>query len=242
MSQVMEPAAPVRERTASRRGGIVALVAVVVVTALGVAGWHWTTSLDTLSGLGVTGQGPVKIGQTHYLDAGLGPVAPDLGSVEVTVDSVTASATVRFTTPAGEDSLTSPIEAVVCVRKPGTSSVGVATAADLASFCSSVHSLSLPESLDLGFETTQVLYVVPVVHPGEYGGFQMDVAYHQGVRHGTAQATTDMVLSTPAETTKARPSWPGLRRSSGARHWLRSLASASLRMASPSASLRRSFT
>ena len=54
-----------------------------------------------------------------------------------------------------------PIEAVLCVRRPGSNGIGVTAAADVAAACSSVRPLAFPETLALGFDTNQVMYKSP---------------------------------------------------------------------------------
>ena len=141
---------------------------------------------------------PVQVGQTYYVDAGLGPV-PDgsgdgPGSVTVTLDRVSAGGTLLTTTPGTATFTGIQVEAVLCVRSSGSDGIGVTANADLAASCVSVRPLALPETLALGFNTNQVMYKVPITTVGTYQEFGMIVDYHQGIRTGTLRAASGTSL------------------------------------------------
>ena len=115
-------------------------------------------------------------------------------TVTVTLDRVGAAATLLTTWPGGANFTSTPIDAVLCVRRPGSNGIGVSPATGLNGSCSSVRPISFPETLALGFETNQILYKVPITMPGTYKGFGMVVAYHLGTRTGTLRETADTSL------------------------------------------------
>lgn len=197
MTDLLTPTPASSPRSHRARRGVV-ILAVVLLIAVVIGLTHWRTSLDTVAAFGPTATGPVQVGQTYYIDAGLGPV-PDgtsggPGSVTVTLDNVGAGATLLTTTPGSGTFTGIPIEAVLCVRRPGSNGIGVTAAADLTAVCSSVRPLALPETLALGFDTNQVMFKVPITTTGTYKDFGMTVEYHQGIRTGSIRATADTVL------------------------------------------------
>jgi len=174
------------------------ILAVAILVAAIVGFMRWRSSLDGVVALGPAAIVPVQVGQTYYVDAGLGPV-PDgssdgPGSVTVTLDQVNAGATLLTTTPGTPTFTGIPIEAVLCVRRPGINGTNVTAAADLPAACSSVRPLALPETLALGSDTNQVMYKVPITTIGTYKDFGMTVDYHDGIRTGTIRATADTSL------------------------------------------------
>jgi hypothetical protein len=174
---------------------------VVVASAVGLilVVQHGRTSLDVVQVWGQSAVGPVDVGQTYYVDAGLGRVADGSHdpppSVAVSVDSVSAGADFHVTTPGTGTFTGTPLATVVCLRKPRTDGVGIATADQLAASCSMVRPITPGETLDLGFTTAQVLYVVPVTAAGTYQHFGIQVDYHQGQRQGTVRGTADLRLT-----------------------------------------------
>jgi hypothetical protein len=177
----------------------VVVAVVVVAVGLTLVLQHWRTSLDVVQVWGQSAVGPVDVGQTYYVDAGLGPVTDGSDdpppSVAVTIDAVTAGADLLVTTPGTGTFTGTPLATVVCLRKPRTDGVGIATADQLAASCSMVRPISAGETLDLGFTTVQVLYVVPITEPGTYQGFGIQVDYHQGLRQGTVRGAADLRLT-----------------------------------------------
>jgi len=89
---------------------------------------------------------------------------------------------------------------VVCIRRPGTPTVHVATPAQLAAACSSVQPLVVPEFVDLGPAVMQVLYEVPGTVPATYTGLEIGVDYSQGMRRAnvSGQARTTVVVKEAA--------------------------------------------
>jgi hypothetical protein len=186
------PTSPLRSHRA-RRGAVILAIVLVIVGFV-----RWRSSLDIVAAFAPTATGPVQVGQTYYIDAGLGPI-PDgssdgPGSVTVTLDRVGAGATLLTTTPGTGTFTEIPIEAVLCVRRPGSNGIGVTASADLTVACSSVRALALPETLALGFDTNQLMYKVPITTIGTYENFGMTVDYHQGIRTGTIRATAGTSL------------------------------------------------
>lgn len=193
--QTPAPASPPGSRR-NRRGVVILAVALLILAVVGFV--RWRTSLDIVAAFAPTATGPVQVGQTYYIDAGLGPVPDGAGdgpaSVTVTLDKVGAGATLVTTTRGTATFTVIPIEAVLCVRRPGSDGIGVTAAADATAACSSVRPLALPETLALGFETNQVMYRVPITTVGTYKDFGMTVDYHQGIRTGTLRAVADTSL------------------------------------------------
>jgi hypothetical protein len=174
----------------------VAILVIVVLLVALVGFLRWRSSLDVLTSATGTVTGPAKVGQTYYIDAGLVPLSDGSGpgSATVTLDRVVAGAT-AYTTAAGTATSTGfSVDVVVCSRRAGTGAIGVASTGDLDASCSSVRPLAVPETLDLGFETNQLLYKVPVTQVGTYQDFGMDVDYHVGVRTASLRATSDVTL------------------------------------------------
>jgi len=186
-----------RPRSHHARRGVAILAAVLLISAA-VGFTRWRTSLDMVAVFAPTATGPVHVGQTYYIDSGLAPLPEGAtdgpGTVTVTLDRVSAGGTLLTTTP-GTGSFTGiPIEAVLCVRRPGSNGIGVTAAADLAAACASVRPLALPQTLALGFDSNQVMYKVPITTIGTYQDFGMTVDYHDGIRTGTIHATADTTL------------------------------------------------
>lgn len=192
-----------RNARRGRRGLQVTAVVVLLLVAVGFMRWRSSlnvVSANAVSVYGQSGSAPIHVGETYYIDAGLGPV-PDgtdspAPSVRVTLDAVSAGAEL-WTTEATSGTTITGIEVatVICLRKPNSVGVGIALPADLAASCSAVRPLALPETLDLGFTTTQVLYKVAVATPGTYKAFGISVEYHQGVQHGAVRGSTDLTLT-----------------------------------------------
>ena len=187
------PVAPHRRRPA------ILVVGAVVVAVVGIVGLHrWQSSLDVLAGVGPTVSGPAEVGHTYYVDAGLGPVADGSGdvapSVTVTLDTFSAAGLLDSRTATSETIASVPLDAVVCVRNGSNNGIGVAEESDLSASCSSVQPLTLPATLDLGFDSTQVLYRVRVTTPGTYKVDGALVEYHQGMRRGTLRLTAQATL------------------------------------------------
>jgi len=159
---------------------------------------RWRSSLDIVRAVAPTATVPVHVGQTYYIDAGLGPVSNGSSegpvSVTVTLDRISAGATLLTTGPGSANYTSMPIDAVLCVRRPGSDGIGVSPATDLTASCSSVRPITYPETLALGFETNQILYKVPITTVGTYEGFGMGVGYHLGIRTGTLRAIADTNL------------------------------------------------
>jgi hypothetical protein len=174
------------------------LVAVLIIAAgAGVfAGARWRSSLDSLSGFGPDGTVPARVGDTFYVDAGLGPVPDSAGnvpaSVTVTIDSFTAGGTLKTTTATSEDFAEVTFAPYVCLRNSNNVGIGVSPASELDASCSSVTPLVLPATLNLGFTTTQVIYKVSVAAVGTYQVAGSVVEYHSGLRHGTLRAPAQL--------------------------------------------------
>jgi hypothetical protein len=176
----------------------VAILVVVVLLVALVGFLRWRSSLDVLTSATGTVTGPAQVGQTYYIDAGLVPPSDGNGpgSVTVTLDRVAAGATVYTRTASSATSTGFPVDVVVCARRAGSAAVGVDNLqSDLEASCTSVRPLVLPETLDLGFDTNQLLYKVPVTEAGTYQDFGMDVDYHQGIRSGSLRALADVTLT-----------------------------------------------
>ena len=186
-------------QTRSHRARPGAMMLAIVVLVGATAGFvRWRSSLDIVTAYGPTVTVPVQVGQTYYVDAGLGPSPADSNdapsSVTVTIDRADAGADLLTTTATSGAITGIPVEAVLCVRRPGSNGIGVTAEADLTASCSSVRPLVLPETLALGLETNQVMYKVPITAVGTYQGFGMTVDYHQGIRTGALRATADTSL------------------------------------------------
>ena len=202
MSALLTPEAAASPRARRSRNALVVLVVLVVATvAVGLlaGAQRWRTGLDVVAVQGQDVAAPVEVGPTYYVDAGVGPVADDPQnppqSVTVAVDSVSAGADLLTTNVAGSSQFTGiDLATVVCIRKPGSSGVGIAVAADLAASCSSVRPIRAGETLDLGFETAQILYVVPVAARGTYQSFGIALDYHLGLRQGSVRGSASTKL------------------------------------------------
>lgn len=196
MTELLTPTA--RAPRVDNRGRAWTVVAfLILVVGVGVlAGARWRSSLDSLAGYGQDGTMPARVGDTLYVDAGLGPVPDAAGnapaSVTVTIDSLTATGTLKTKTAISQDFTEITLAPYVCVRNGNNVGIGVSPASQLAASCSSVEPLVLPATLNLGFTTTQVIYQVRVAAAGTYQIAGSVVDYHSGLRQGTVRAPAQL--------------------------------------------------
>lgn len=167
----------------------------MVVSAVVVATW-WRFSLNVVNGGGFGATAGVRVGQTYYVDAAVGPQSgTGVYSVVVDVDSAEAVAVVETTSGGGFTVTGVELKTVVCVRNSNPVGLGVSPASALAGSCSSVYPLIPGQTLNLGLTTTEILYQVVIATPGIYRIDGSVINYHQGLRQGTAMGTTAVTLT-----------------------------------------------
>ena len=196
VTDLLTPTAPAPRVNNRRRTRTLVAVLIIAVGAGLFAGARWRSSLDALSGFGPDGTVPARVGDTFYVDAGLGPVPDAAGNVPaaitVTIDSFTAGGTLKTTTATSGTFTDVTFAPYVCVRNSSNVGIGVSPASELAASCSSVTPLVLPATLNLGFTTTQVIYKVSVAKVGTYQVAGSVLDYHSGFRQGTLRAPAQL--------------------------------------------------
>ena len=170
-----------------------AVVGVIAVASLVLAGWYVVSAHALASTSGVLVRTTVPVGQTIYFGP---PVAP-IGGPEATVQIDLRSVTPKIV----ENTADATVAVLFCTgpRAGGLVSGGIVDQA--ASWCNQLSAFH-PHQLRLGpdgsgaITTGIVVAVTPhragVVH---IGGAQ--VSYWQGIRHGSQHVGMDVTISTP---------------------------------------------
>jgi len=167
-------------------------VAAGIVALVGVLGARWYSGLSLLQPYPAQGvSDSVPVGHTLYTDAALyaqpaTPTRPASILLKVTaitplVDSNTSNATLRV---------------LVCKRNGTSGPIGTQPAG-LFNSCSSVAPFTPPMTINLGFETAQVLVAVTPHRPGTIHIAGFDVTYSHTPRHTTQRTGAELTITTP---------------------------------------------
>jgi hypothetical protein len=160
---------------------------VVVLAVVGFAALSWFWNLDALSVNGVpTVSGEGRIGQTFYIDSGIGP-AP--GSTEATVQVQSVTASTKFQAADSGTITTVPIRLVACRQETDIAPIDIVLADQVRSHCTSVRALTPGGTLAVGEAADQLLYALPLTAAGDYIDLSATLGYSQGRR--TAEVTAE---------------------------------------------------
>lgn len=171
-------------RTHRRWLRLTAGLAIMVVVAAGLFGWRWLRNPDALATYPSYGESfPESVGHAVYSDTGIVPaVTPDgtgPTSTVLTIDAISAKIL--------ENTSHSVIRILVCTRNGGNLGIGTQDG-NLSASCSRVSPFTGPETIDVGFQTAQIIISVTARNAGTLRIAGLDVSYRQGIR-GTSQHT-----------------------------------------------------
>jgi hypothetical protein len=171
--------------------GWFALIAlgVLVLAVAGFTALSWFWSLDALSANGgPTVSAEARVGQTYYIDSGLGP-SPGSTEATVQVESVTASA--KLEAAESGTITTVPIRLVACRQEPGVAPVDIVPADQVRSQCTSVRVLTPGDTLEVGEAADHLLYELPLTAAGDYVDLSATLGYSQGRRDAEVTVTSE---------------------------------------------------